>query len=55
MRNPRTTTRHKSRAAIGLLAAGALILAACGGDDDDSADDDRRAGRGRGCGRRHRR
>lgn len=39
MRNPRTTTRHRSRAAIGLLAAGALIFAACGSDDDDAADE----------------
>ncbi|MFT5026484.1 MAG: ribose transport system substrate-binding protein, partial [Ilumatobacter sp.] len=38
MRNPRTNTRHKSRATIGLIAASALILVACGSDDDSSAD-----------------
>ena len=37
MRNPRTSTRHRSRAAIGLLAAGALFVAACGDDDDDGS------------------
>ena len=39
MRNTRSTTRHRSRAAIGLLAAGALIFAACGSDDDDGSAD----------------
>jgi ribose transport system substrate-binding protein len=37
MRNCKPIIRHKGRASLGLLAAGALIFTACGSDDDDSS------------------